>query len=412
MPVAIIDPLLRGLNDHHWSHIEACATYCRNVLGTSPTLYLPDDASFTPDGGYQTRRVLKRPQYSSYNELPLEEYFQFLVWFDQAIKPSLRQVLTDLEPDVDLIVPNCTLPLLYSLLGNLKQVKALRSIRLYMVQVFLPSEPGLGIQLIRTFLERVCANSRVKEVLVALPRRAHVEISQGSRWAFWGDHNRGLWSLCKPVLFNPLSPEILRGTDAEEGRFDIVFFGHPNPEKNDFSGLLSLLNQGLSLSICIPRKSLTQGVSALVESLREGRSEDVVDLMIYDELSSTDFVKLASRGRFSYLVSFGDYYSSKGGYSNRVLEALVSATPVIASPDAFQHVPFFDAELDAIVDADSKRLQDPVFCSELARVVKNDHITFRRRALSRRDFWRRAVVEFGFEHTFLSDFRDRTFAAG
>jgi hypothetical protein len=406
MSVAILDPLLRGLNDHHWSHIEACATYCTDFLKISPTLHLPDDAFFAPEGLYDVRRTLLRPQYSSYNEFPFEEYLQYLVWFDQSIKPSLRSVLTTLGADVDLVVPNCTLPLLYSILTSLKKIKALRSIRLYMVQVYLPSEPGLGVQLIRTLLERIYAGGRIQKVLVALPHKAHNEIARGAHSAFWGDNCSHLWSYCRPVMFNPLSPEVYRIDNAPKGCFDIVFFGHINPEKNDFSGLSNLLDQGLTLSICVPRNSLTESVAALIDRMRAARPSDVLDVMVYDSLSSSDFIKLASRGRFSYLVSFGDYYSSKGGYSNRVLEALVSANPAIASPDAFQHLPFFDIQVDAILEADSQRLQDPLFCRKLATVVRNDHEAFQRRAVSRQVFWKKTVVEFGFERTFLSDLQD------
>ena len=411
MAVAILDPLLRGLNDHHWSHIEACASYCTDVLEVYPILYLPDDASFAPEGRYDTRRVMRRPQASAYNEYPFEEYLEYLIWYEKNLQPSLRPLLANLGPDDDLVIPNSTLPLLYSILRSLNGIKGLRSIRLYNTQTLLPSEPGLGVQLIRALIDRICFGGGIQKVLVALPHQQHTMIAQ-SYWPFWGDTRGHLWSYCKPIMFHPLSPEIVHfdNNGAPEKRFDIVFFGHVNPEKNDFAGLSNLLDQGLTLSICVPRTSLSPSVAALIERMRTARASDALDVMVYDSLSSLDFIRLASRGRFSYLVSSGNYYSSKGGYSNRVLEALVSASPAIASPDSFEHIPFFDSQADAILEADSQKLQDPSYCERLATIIRNDHEAFHRRALSRQVFWRKSVTDFVFERTFLSDLQDASSA--
>jgi hypothetical protein len=403
MAVVIIDPLLRGFNDHHWNQIKCCVDHCRKASLGRPVLYFPSDIQLNESDEYSVRLSLSRPQYSAYNEFPLADYVRFLVWYAEALKPSLQRVYAELGPESDLIIPNSALPLVYALLSTADKIPPLKSLRIFNTQSFIPDEPGLGVQLMRSLQGRLHALAVAKKTLLAIPHKSYSDI-ESSLWSFWGENNKTLWASCRPVFFQPITSEVLGVELRTSAKYDLVFFGHVDELKNDFSGLGNLLEQGLSICFCAPERTTKADAFGIIQRLRQRSVDGRFELLLYNDLSSGEFVRLASHGNFVYLVSNGDYYDVKGGYSNRVLEMLVVGKPMIASGDAFSNIPFIDLNSDAILSANSYQLQSADFCRHLCEKIKKGHDLALERAVGRRSFWRATLIEFGFEQVLFADF--------
>lgn len=400
MSVVIIDPLLRGLNDHHWSHVDACVDYCARKLNVEPVVYLPNDMQHIRRDQCTLRYEIKRPELSSYNEFDLATYIQFLVWFDAELRPSIDQILGVLDEETDLLIPNCTIPLLYSILFRLPDFPRIRSLRLYTVQIFLPAEPGFGIQLLRTLLSRASEFTNIRDVVVALPYGAYDQIKEGAAQRYWGDEHRALFEKCRAVTFPPVNASTVTSDFAVDQTYDLVCYGYPSPNKIDYDSLLELIKQGLSTLICLPENSKMS--TEIIESLaRLAIETDRVKIEFYGELSAQEFCQLAFRAKYLYLLSVGAFYSAKGGYSQRVIEALLLGRPFVSSSDSFMLLPNFDGALDGIIEVSRDELTDESSCLRIAGRIRNDFENLSERASVRRRYWQAQLEQFGFAKMFM-----------
>ena len=404
MGIVLIDPLLRGFNDHHWSHIEACANYCVEKVGVRPMLCLPVDINHNVINKYPRGPSFVRPKYSSYAELSFEHYVQFLGWYEAALRKEMIDLEPHLDETVDLLVPNCTLPVLYSLLCRLKHFPKLNSIRIYLTQFIIPEEPLIGCLILSAFMRRVRSKGHAGRLLIAMPKASHIRLRKEPYLSCFGSDVAYFETNCVAVTFPPLSSQSLALTPPVDQQYDLVSFGYPSRDKLDTHTLAELSRKGLSVLVLFPESAKTtpDGARAISDLSAPGVN---CQIQFYGSLESHEFCKLAFRGKILYLLGGDNYYRQKDGYSGRVLEALSLGRPFIASTDSYFLLPFFDENLDGVIAADPERLRKSGGTAAFVNEINDKFPTALAKASSRKSFWRRVVTEHGFTDLLLADLR-------